>query len=247
MAFRVIPTILYKRDGLYKGIRFNNHKYVGDPHNTIRIFSEKEVDELILLDIDATRLAKTPDIDFIQRVAEECYMPFAIGGGINSIKVIRDVLKAGAEKVIINTAAILNPNLVFEASKEFGSTSIVVSIDYKTNLFGKNIIYTHSGTNKSKLDLFNIAKIMEDNGAGEIILTSISREGTGAGLDKAILKKISSMLSIPVVGSGGLGTTSHIVEARDDIGLSAVGVGSYFTFQGSNRSVLITYKKEWER
>ena len=111
MAFRVIPTILYKREGLYKGVRFGNHKYVGDPHNTIRVFSEKEVDELLLLDIDATRLGKDPNIEFIQRVAEECYMPFAIGGGIGSVKTIRDVLKAGAEKVVINTAAILNPNL----------------------------------------------------------------------------------------------------------------------------------------
>lgn len=245
MAFRVIPTILYRREGLYKGIRFGNHKYVGDPHNTIRIFSEKEVDELLLLDIDATRLGKDPNIEFIQRVAEECYMPFAIGGGIGSVKTIRDVLKAGAEKVVINTAAILNPNLILEASKEFGRTSIVVSIDYKTNLFGKNIVYTHSGTNKSKFELFDLVKIMEDRGAGEIILTSINREGTGVGLDKEILKKVASTLSIPVVGSGGIGTNSHIIEAEEELGLSAVGVGSYFIFQGSNRSVLITYKKEW--
>lgn len=247
MEFRVIPTLLYSNDGLYKGIRFKNHKYVGDPHNTIRIFSEKEVDELILLDIDATRLGREPNIAFIERVAEECYMPFAIGGGINSIESIRNVLKAGAEKVIINSAAISNPNLIKKASEEFGRTSIVVALDYKKDIFGKNYIYNLSGTKKTRYELIEFAKIMEYNGAGEIIITSIDRDGTGKGLDISVLKKISSMLSIPVVGNGGVGTNLHITQGVKEANLSAVGVGSYFIFQSSNRSVLITYNKEWEK
>lgn len=247
MGFRVIPILLYKKEGLYKGIQFKNYKYVGDPHNTIRVFSEKEVDELILLDIDATRNGVKPNIAFIQRVAEECYMPFAIGGGINSIETIRDVLRAGAEKVIINSAALSNPDLIKRASDEFGRTTIVVAIDYKRKFFGKHIVYSHSGTKETRYELLEFTKLMESNGAGEVIITSIDREGTGNGLDIPILKQISSMLSIPVVANGGIGSNSHIMQVMKETDVSAVASGSYFIFQGSNKSVLITYKKEWQK
>ena len=239
---RLIPVLLYKNKGLYKGIKFKNHKYVGDPHNSIRVFNDKEVDELFLLDIEATILEKCPNINFIMRVAEECYMPFGIGGGIHTLDDIRKILHAGAEKVSINSKAILDPDFISKASKEFGSSTIAVAIDYRKNLFGENIVYIKSGTIKTGIKLFKHAKAMENAGAGELLITSINREGSEAGLDLHLFQKITNNISIPIIASGGIGSEQNIVDASQIDGLSAIAAGSFFTFRGPNRSVLISYR-----
>ncbi|WP_020601227.1 HisA/HisF-related TIM barrel protein [Spirosoma panaciterrae] len=246
MHYRVIPTLLYKNDGLYKGHRFKNHVYLGDPQNAIRIFSEKEVDELVLFDINATLEQKKPNIQFINRVAEECYMPFAIGGGINNLDTIRDVLRAGAEKVILNTKAVSDPQFIKFASEEYGRTSIVVALDYRKNFFGKNIVYTYSGTRKTRYELIDFVRIAEDMGAGELILTSIDRDGTRSGIDLETIKKVKDTLSIPIIASGGVGNSVHIEEAVKFADVSAVAVGTYFVLKGNHNSVLITYPKDWK-
>jgi imidazole glycerol-phosphate synthase subunit HisF len=243
MENRIIPILLYRKDGLYKGIRFKDYKYVGDPLNAIRVFSEKEVDELVLLDIEATLENKSPNIDFISKVAEECYMPFAIGGGIKDVGTIRQILKAGAEKVVINSAAVNNPKLIKAASEEFGRTTIIGSVDYKKDLFGNYRVYCECGTKKSKYTVFEYASLLEEMGAGEIIVNSVDRDGTGVGLDLENLKKITEKLSIPVIACGGVGSTKHINEGASLAGVAAVAAGSFFVFKGSGRSVLITYTK----
>lgn len=245
---RVIPILLLKDGGLYKGIRFKNYKYIGDPHNAVRIFNEKDVDELFLIDIAATCEGKKPNTEFIRRVADECYMPFGIGGGIKSIDDIRNVLMAGAEKVSINTASVKDPEIVNRAVDSFGSQSIVASIDYKSNLFRKCSVYTHSGKNRTGLDVVKWARKMESVGAGEILVNSIERDGTGKGLDLGLLKKISAAVSIPVIACGGVGTYTHIKEGFEIGGASAVAVGSMFVFQSPRRSVLINYpgNSEWD-
>lgn len=243
MLNRVIPVLLYKNEGLYKGIRFRNYKYVGDVMNAIRVFSDKEVDELILFDIDATTKKKEPNIELIQRIAEECYMPFAIGGGISSLEHIKMVLRAGAEKVIINTAAVYNPEFIQNACNTFGSSTIVVSVDYKKNIFGKNIVYTHCGTKKTKYTVEEYIVIIEKMGAGEIIINSIDRDGTGLSIDLNLVYNVANKLSIPLVASGGVGDKSHINELFNKTSASAVAVGSFFIFTGKHRSVLLSYIK----
>ena len=245
---RVIPILLLRDGGLYKGIKFKNYKYVGDPHNAIRVFNEKNVDELFLIDITATIDRRQPDVEFIRRVSDECYMPFGIGGGINSIDDIRNIFLAGAEKVSINTGAVKDLELIKRAADNFGSQSIVASIDYKLSLFGKYSVYTHSGKNKTKLDVIKWARKVAANGAGEILINSIDRDGTGKGLDLSLLKRISAAVSIPVIACGGVGSYAHIIEGIDVGGASAIAAGSIFVFQGPHRSVLINYPKdnEWD-
>jgi len=243
MENRVIPVLLYKNEGLYKGVKFKKYKYIGDALNAVRVFSEKEVDELILLDILATKEGRKPNIELIERIAEECYMPFSIGGGINSIKSIREILKAGAERIVLNTIATLNPGFVKEASDEFGKSTIIVSIDYKRNIWGSLIVYSHSGRKKTKYKLKDYALLMENMGAGELIINSIDREGTGSGLDLKTAKEIASTLHIPIIVSGGVGKLDHIRDATNNTGINAVAVGSFFVFNGTNRTVLISYQK----
>ena len=245
---RIIPILLLRDGGLYKGIKFKNYKYVGDPCNAIRVFNQKDVDELFLIDITATREGRRPNTEFIQRVGDECYMPFGIGGGIKSIDDIRDVLLSGAEKVSINTYAVKDPELIKLAANIFGSQSIIVSIDYKIGLFHGHSVYTHSGSKKTRLDPVRWAQKMEEMGAGEILLNSIDRDGTGKGLDLNLIKKVTNSVSVPVIACGGVGTYSHIKEGIEIGGATAVAAGSLFIFQGPHRSVLINYPKdnEWD-
>jgi cyclase len=243
MQNRVIPILLYKKNGLYKGVKFKDYKYIGDPLNAIRVFSEKEVDELVLFDIEATKENRSPNLEFIEKVAEECYMPFAVGGGIKDLETIRNLLKAGAEKVIINSAATQDLEFIKKASIEFGSTSIVVCIDYKKNIFNKFSVYSHSGNKKTKHELFDYANRVEAAGAGELILNSISSDGKGLGMDRITINKIVKLLSIPVIASGGVGNKEHIYSCFSETSVAAIGAGSFFVFNGPARSVLITYKK----
>ena len=238
---RIIPILLLQNNGLVKGIHFRNHKYVGDPINAVRIFNEKMADELFLLDISATKRGAIPDPGFIQRVADECYMPFGVGGGIRNVTDMRKILRAGAEKVSINTAAIERPELIRDASEIFGSQSITVSIDVKRSWLGKYFVYTHSGSRKTSLDPVDWAVKAALLGAGEILLNSINQDGTGKGYAIELVKKISSALDIPVIACGGAGKIEHLFQVLKQGGASAAAAGSLFVFYGSQRGVLIQY------
>ena len=241
MYKRVIPILLLMNSGLYKGVKFKNYKYVGDPINTIRIFNDKEVDELFLFDIRATNNGRIPDIELIKRIADECYMPFGVGGGIRTIDDIKSIIQAGAEKVSLNTSIINDLDLIKEASETFGSQSIVVTIDYKKGFFKKSFVYTHSGKKKYSIDPVEWAKTVEIMGAGEIIINSIDRDGTGNGLDLELIGRIANAVNLPVIASGGVGSYSDIMQGIAIEGVTAVGVGSFFVFNRSHRSVLINY------
>ncbi|OGV37088.1 MAG: imidazole glycerol phosphate synthase subunit HisF [Lentisphaerae bacterium GWF2_49_21] len=244
---RVIPILLLKGEGLVKGIAFKDHKYVGDPINAVRIFNDKEVDELVFLDIDASQKGRKPNIDLIRKLADECYMPFAAGGGITDVDEIRGILEAGAEKVSINTAAVKNPELIREASSIFGSQSIVVSIDVRKNWLGKYLVCAKSGSEQTDLDPVQFAKKMQALGAGEILLTRIENDGTMNGYDLVLIKKIAEVLEIPLIACGGAGKMEDFSSALKE-GASAVAAGAKFVLHGKHRAVLITYpdKKELE-
>jgi len=240
-AKRIIPVLLIKSGGLWKGIQFRKHKYVGDPQNALRVFSEKMVDELVMLDIEATQENRGPDIDLIKRVANECYMPFAFGGGVKTVEDVGRVLRSGAEKVVIGTATVENPALIEQSANVYGRQSIVASIDYKQDLLGRKRVYIYSGKKRTKMDPLALAVEMEQRGAGEILVTSIMNEGSGKGLDIEFLKSVTQKVEIPVIGSGGVATIEDIVEGIEKSELSAVAVGSLVTFSGPHRSVLINY------
>jgi imidazole glycerol-phosphate synthase subunit HisF len=243
---RVVPCLLLKGQGLVKTIKFKNPTYIGDPINAIKIFNDKEVDELVFLDITATSEKRRPNFKLLSEIAGECFMPLGYGGGINSLEDIEQLFNIGIEKVIINTAAFANINLITEASKIFGSQSIVVSVDVKKNWWRKKYsVFTHSGKNNTGIHPVEYAKRIEDAGAGEIILNSIDMDGTMLGYDLALIKNVSKEVSIPVIALGGAGSIQDFGYAVK-AGASAVAAGSFFVFQKAHRAVLITYPTQKE-
>jgi len=242
LRHRVIPVLLLKNGGLVKTTRFKKPVYVGDPINAVKIFNEKEVDELILLDITATNEKRGPNFKKITEIATEAFMPIAYGGGIKKLDQIEKLFRLGVEKVILNTAAQLNCQLISQAAQIFGSQSIVVAIDIKKDLFGKNLIYINSGKKKQKTDLFKFIKLSEESGAGEFFINSISRDGTMAGYDIELIQQVSENVSVPIIASGGAGKIEDFSKAIT-AGASAVAAGAMFVFQGVYRAVLISYPK----
>jgi len=238
---RVIPCLLLKNQGLVKTIRFKDPKYVGCPINAVKIFNDKEVDELIFLDITATVEKKQPNFQLISEIAGECFMPLGYGGGISSMEDIERVFGLGVEKVCINSAAIQNPPLISDAARVFGSQSIVVSIDTRKNLFGKHEVFTMSGTKNTKRDPMEYAREMEDRGAGELVINSIDQDGTMQGFDVQLITRVSGAVTIPVIAAGGAGSVEDLRQAVLVGGASAVAAGSMFVFYGKHRAVLITY------
>lgn len=238
---RVIPCLLLQGKGLVKGIKFKDHRYVGDPMNAIQIFNAKEVDELFFLDITATKENRIPPIDLIERIADQCLTPFCVGGGIKTVKEIKSILSAGAEKVCLNTYAFENPKLIREASDTFGAQCIAVSIDYKKNWLGKYEVFTRCGSKSVSKDLFGIVKEVESKGAGEIILNSIDKDGTMEGYDFDLIKNISETVAVPVIAMGGAGTNEHLKQVLSEGKASAAAAGSMFVFHGKRRAVLIKY------
>ena len=241
LTTRVIPCLLLRNQGLVKTVKFKEPKYVGDPINAVRIFNDKEVDELLFLDITATVERKAPPMKVITEIASECFMPLAYGGGVRDLEDIRQIFAVGVEKVCINTHAVEEPEFIRQASDIFGNQSIVVSLDVKKNLFGKYEVHTHGGTKNTKLDPVDHAVRMEQMGAGELILNSIDRDGTQQGYDVDLISKVTSAVKIPVVACGGAGTVAHFREAVKQGGASAVSAGSMFVFHGKHRAVLISY------
>ncbi len=242
---RVIPVLLLRGQGLVKTIKFKNPTYVGDPINAVRIFNDKEVDELVFLDITATIENRLPQFNLIQDIATECFMPFGYGGGVHDINTAQKLLKMGSEKVVINSAA-LDLKLIEEAAQIFGSQSVVVSIDARRERRGRYQAFTHSGTKKTKKTPEEFAKEVEAAGAGEIVLNSIDRDGTMGGYDLELLQRVTQIVQIPVVAVGGAGNLKHFQEAVELGGASAVAAGSMFVFHGPHRAVLINYPTQEE-
>jgi cyclase len=238
---RVIPCLLLRNAGLVKTVRFRNPRYLGDPINIIKIFNAKEIHELFVLDITATVDRRPPGLDFLADLATECFMPLAYGGGLRDLETVRTILGLGVEKVVINTHAVERPAFVAEAAALAGSSSVVVSIDVKRSLLGRYEVMTRSGRESTGLDPVAHAKHMEELGAGEILLTSIDRDGTMKGYDVELISLVARAVSIPVVACGGAGSVADFGAAVRQGGASAVAAGSLFVFQGRHRAVLITY------
>lgn len=231
--------------GLVKTVRFKNPKYVGDPINAVKIFNEKEIDEIIILDITTTSEKRPPDIKMINEIAGEAFMPLGYWGGITNIDEMKKIFHCGVEKVVINSAAAENPRFIGEAAKLFGSQSIVVSIDVKNNILGKYSVYTHSGEKKIIINPIEFAKTVEGLSVGEIFLNSIDRDGTYLGYDFDLIGAVCQSVSIPVIVCGGARNTDDFQLAMQQ-GASAVAAGSIFIFQGRHRAVLINFPSEDE-
>ncbi len=238
---RIIPCLLLRDGGLVKTRKFKDSTYIGDPINAVKIFNEKEVDELIFLDIDATKEGKEPPYDLIYDIATECFMPFCYGGGVKNVDQVRKLISSGAEKIAINSAAFYNPQFIKDAVAVFGSSTIVVSIDYKKNIFGKSYVYVNGGKKSTKKEPLEYAKEMEALGAGELLINSIERDGIMGGYDVNLIRKISDAVSIPVIASGGAGCINDFKKAFQEGKASAVTAGSFFVFQGKKKGVLISY------
>jgi cyclase len=241
---RIIPCLLLRNESLVKTVRFGKFGYIGDPANTCRIFNELEVDELAFLDISASSAGDGPNYKVLTDVANECFMPVSYGGGISSVGLAEKVLKLGFEKVILNTEALRNPQLINELSKALGSQSVIVSIDVKTNLWGSQHCRGRSGQFNSRRRPVDWAREVQDRGAGEILLTCIDREGTWRGFDLPLIRQVTAAVSIPVIAHGGAGTVQHIKEAVEMGHASAVALGSMVVYQKQGMGVLVNFPDE---
>lgn len=238
---RLIPVLLVADGGLVKGVNFKNHIYIGDPINAVKLFNDKEVDELIFLDIFATKNKTDPDYKMIQDISSEAFMPVGYGGGVNSMRHVESLFKIGIEKVVINSAAFFQPQFVREISDSVGTQSVVISIDVKKSIFGKYEVFVENGTTCTRMVPVDYAKKMEQLGAGEIIVCSIGNEGVGRGYDLRLLGDIAAAVSIPVVGLGGAGNLEHVSALINATNISAAAAGDMFVFHGKHKGVLISY------
>lgn len=246
---RIIPVLLLKGNVLVKTEKFKDPVYIGDPINAIRIFNDLRADELVFLDIEASRQGRCIAADFVKACGEEANMPFAVGGGITSLEQIRRLLQAGAEKVIIGHAAHKNPSFVKQACDEFGASTIVVCMDVKKQWLGAQKVFSLNATESTGLDPVSYAKQMEALGIGELIVQSVDRDGTRTGYDVGLIKQIASSVSIPVVALGGAASVQDMKALRQAVPVSGLAAGSMFVFHGKNKGVLIHYpeqKEKWE-
>ena len=240
---RVIPTLLLQNGGLVKTVKFANPKYVGDPINAIKIFNEKEVDELIVLDIDASKNNQEPNFELVEEFASECFMPLCYGGGIKSVEQAARLFSLGVEKVSLQTSVLDDTSLISQIAEKFGSQSVVVSVDIKKNILGSYYLYS-SVTNKTikAVGWKDFLKSVAQAGAGEILISAVDRDGLMNGMDTELISEAAAELDIPMIAIGGVGSLSDIKEAVD-AGACAVAAGSFFVFHGPHRAVLITYPK----
>lgn len=244
---RIIPVLLLHKNGLIKSVKFKDFRYIGDPLNAVKIFNDLKADEIIFLDIAASKEKRSISLDFVKYVGEEANMPFAVGGGISDIRQVKGITAAGAEKVVLNTIASLQPEFVQKASDTFGSSTIAVCIDVKKTLLGKEQVMCFGGTQPIEIPPIEFAQLMEEKGAGEIIIQSIDRDGTMVGYDIPLIKKISEAVSIPVVALGGAGNIQHLSEGFKQGYATGLAAGSIFVYHGSRKGILINYPSEMER
>ena len=238
---RIIPVLLLQGQGLVKSTGFKNHRYIGDPINAVKIFNDKKADELVFLDISATKEQRTISLDFVKQVGEEANMPFAVGGGIQNLQHIQDIVAAGSEKVVINSFAAKNPGFINEAAEAFGSSTITVCLDVKKRFLGKEQTWTYNASKASGYSPVDFAKMMEENGAGELIVQSVEKDGSMSGYDLSLVEKIAKAVTIPVVALGGAGKLEDLKTVYQKSFANGLAAGSLFVYQGPKKGVLINY------
>lgn len=242
LKHRVIPALLLRNGGLVKTLQFKHPKYVGDPINAIRIFNEKEVDELMVLDITASKERREPNYALIEEFASECFMPLAYGGGVANVEQAARLFSLGIEKVCLQTAALKDPNFVSQLARRFGSQSVVVSVDVKRNWLGKAQVYGSVDGRARSDSWLEFTKRLVAAGAGEVLLNAVDRDGTLSGPDLELIREAGTALHVPLIALGGVASLADI-KAAVDAGASAVAAGAFFVFHGPHRAVLITYPK----
>lgn len=242
LRHRIIPVLLLHQEGLVKTKQFKNPVYLGDPINVINIFNDKEVDELIFLDIDATKENLPINFNFIENIASECFMPFAYGGGIKHIEEIERLFYLGVEKVIINSS-LKNKDLIKDAVRKFGSQSIVASVDVKRNNNGEYRVYSYKDNQIFNINIQKYIKEIEEMKVGEIFINDVDNDGMMKGYDIELFEKISSNTKTPIIACGGAGNFNDLKKIIDNSEVSAIGAGSIFVFYGVHNAVLITYPK----
>lgn len=238
---RVIPCLQLIGDSLVKTVKFSRPAYIGDPINTVRIFNELEVDELCLLGIRNTSDKRQPDFALLQQIANECFMPLSYGGGIDSFETAQKIFAIGYEKIILNTAAHRQPKLIEQIAAHFGSQAVIASIDVKKNIWGRHHVFVNNGTEKTDVDVVNWAQQLEARGAGELLLTSMDKDGTWQGYDVDITAKIADATSIPVIANGGSGSVAHIETVVKKGHASAAALGSMVVYQKQGMGVLVNF------
>ena len=238
---RIIPSLLIHKKGLVKTVKFKDSKYVGDPINAVRIFNEKEVDELAVFDIDATVLGNDPDYNLIEKLANQSRMPICYGGGVRTVEQAQKIFSLGIEKIALSSAVIHNPSLISEISQKVGSQSVIVVLDVKKKIFGGYEMYTHNGKQSTGIDPVTFAVKAQELGAGEIIINSIDKDGMMNGFDMNIISKIREIVTIPITVLGGAGNINDIKKVIKEHGIIGVAAGSLFVFKGKYKAVLINY------
>lgn len=240
---RIIPCLLISSGDLVKTVKFKNPRYIGDPVNAARIFSDKEVDEIVVLDIGASRLNKEPDYDLIAEISGECFMPLSYGGGVRTVEQVKRLIRSGVEKVVICTQAFESTNLIEQSAELYGNQAIVGGLDVKRNLFGKYQLTSKSGTVVEDKTIEQHVESLVRAGVGEILINNVDRDGMMFGYDLKLIKRVSSVLDVPVIACGGAGSVEHLRLAIEEGGASAAAAGSLFVYHGKHRAVLINYPK----
>jgi cyclase len=244
---RIIPCLLIKDKGLVKSTHFKDYRYLGDPMNAVRIYNEKEVDELILLDIDATVLNKEPNLKMIKHIAEECRMPLCYGGGIKTVEQAQNIFSLGVEKISLSSAAINNPTLITALAEKVGSQSVVIVLDVKKKLFGGYEVYINNGTTATGKNPFDLIKKYQDLGVGEIVINNIDNDGMMKGYDITLLEKARQASTLPLTALGGAGNLSDIGDLINKFGIIGASAGSLFVYKGKLKGVLINYPNPSEK
>lgn len=243
---RIIPSLLLQDGGLVKTQKFDKPRYLGDPVNAVKIFNNKGVDELCILDIGISRTGGELDYDLLHDIATEAFMPLSYGGGVHSLEQIRRLFAIGYEKVILNTALVESPELIQEAVAYAGSQSIVASLDVKADLLGRSFCYIRGGQTKTAFSPVQLARRAEELGVGEILLGSINRDGQMKGYDLTLVRSVADTVSIPVIASGGCGSLDDLKAVLEEGHAHAAAAGSFFVYYGKNRAILITAPTEAE-
>lgn len=244
---RIIPCLLIRDNGLVKTLNFSNDKYIGDPINAVKIFNEKLVDELMIIDIDATVKNFDPNYNLIKKVAAESQMPLSYTGGIKNLEQMKRIIGYGVEKVGISSTAVSNPEIISNASKEFGSQSVVGVLDVKKKLFGGYSVYTHNGSKDSGYKLEDLVKIFISMGVGELVINSIDNDGVMKGYDVEIVNCIKNIVTVPISLIGGAGSLNDIKKLVDKFKIIGAAAGSLFVFKGKYKAVLINYPNQDEK
>ncbi|PIF47079.1 cyclase [Chryseobacterium sp. 52] len=238
---RIIPSLLLQDNGLVKTVNFKNPKYVGDPINAVRIFNEKEVDELAIFDIDATAKGLEPNYSLIERIANQSRMPLCYGGGVKTVEQAQKIFGLGIEKIALSSAVLQNPQLITQIAERVGSQSVIVVLDVKKKLFGGYEVYTHNGKKSTGIDPFKFVEEAQKLGAGEIVINSIDQDGVMKGYDMNLINKVREKISLPLTVLGGAGSLNDIKQVIDKHGIIGVAAGSLFVFKGVYKAVLINY------